>query len=210
MAGRARNAWGALKRWAAERKRALFGKVASMITTGRVLAFVYAVAMLGVAYFFLPWHRDESHVQAVRYLGANTRMARTLWTQPREQAGRLELARLEDDLVGKYLRRPVEADKPLSRADVMPWPDLPDEEIVQILLDEEPNWLMLNQGSTVDVWIGQKRATTQYAVVQAIVASGTRWVALLRRKDFAADTLGNTADKPTLHLVKLPHKPLKP
>jgi len=109
--------------------------------------------------------------------------------------------------VGKYLRRPVEADARLSRADAMPWPDLPGEEIVQVLLDEEPDWLMLNQGSTVDVWIGQKRATPQYAVVQAIVASGRKWIVLLRRKDFAADVLGNTADKPALHLVRLPHKP---
>jgi len=178
------------------------------MTTGRFLAFVYAVAMLGVAWF-LPWHGDASYVRAVRYLGANTRMARPLWTEPRDQSvtGRLELGRLEDELVGKYLRRPVEADARLSRADAMPWPDLPGEEIVQVLLDEEPDWLMLNQGSTVDVWIGQKRATPQYAVVQAIVASGRKWIVLLRRKDFAADVLGNTADKPALHLVRLPHKP---
>jgi hypothetical protein len=81
-----------LKIWAAKRKRALTGKIASM-TTGRILAFVYTVAMLGVAWF-LPWHGDASYVRAVRYLGVNTRMVRPLWTEPSDQAGRLELARL--------------------------------------------------------------------------------------------------------------------
>jgi len=89
-------------------------------------------------------------------------------------------------------------------------PDLPDEDIVQVVLDDEPDWLMLNQGSTVDVWIGQKRANFQYAVVQAIVASGKKWAILLRRKDFDPDILRNTTDKATLHLVGLPHKPPKP
>jgi hypothetical protein len=175
------------------------------LTVGRFLALAYAVAMAVVAWF-LPWHGDEGYVQAVRHLGANTRLARTLWTEPRDQIGRLEIARLEDDLLGRYLRRTVEADGRLTRVDVMPWPDLPDEEIVAVTIDDEPDWLMLNQGSIVDVWIGQKRATPQYAMVQAIVASGTKWAVLLRRNDFAADSL-SSAEKPILRLVRLPHKP---
>jgi hypothetical protein len=109
-------------------------------------------------------------------------MASTLWIEPRERSlsGRIELDRLEEELLGKYIRQPVEAGAPIVRANVMPWPDLPDEDVVTVTLEGEPDWLMLNQGSTVEVWIGQKAATPRYALVQAIVASDNKWIALLR------------------------------
>jgi hypothetical protein len=109
-------------------------------------------------------------------------------------------------LLGRYLRRTVEADARLTRVDVIPWPDLQNEEIVAVTIDDEPNWLMLNKGSIVDVWMGQNRATPQYAMAQAIVPSGTKWAVVLRREDFATDSLSST-ENPILRLVRLPHKP---
>ena len=176
------------------------------------MALMYTVAMVGTAFVAVPDRRDRNYVVATRYLGPNTRIASTLWIEPRGQSplGRIELDRLEAELSGKYIRQPVEAGKPITRANVMPWPDLPDEDIVPVILDDEPDWLMLNQGSTVEVWIGQKVATLKNAVVLAIVASDKKWIALLRRSDFAPGTLGSPADKSALRLVRLPHKPPPP
>jgi len=147
-------------------------------------------------------------VQAVRYLGANTRLTPDLWYEPpdRLEVRRVEVARLEEALAGAYLRKAVEADAPLTRADVMPWPELGDLEIVTVLLEDAPDWRLLNQGATVDVWYGQKLATAQHSVVQAIVPADKKWIALMPRKDFSADSLGSS-EKTTVRLVKPPHKP---
>ena len=203
--------WRDVTQWVEGRKRALIAR-APWITMGRILAIIYTFAMFGVAFLAVPDHRDRIYVKAARYLGPNTRMASTLWIETREQSlsDRIELDRLEEGLLGKYIREPVEAGAPIVRANVMPWPDLADEDIVSVTLEGEPDWLMLNQGSTVEVWIGQKAATPRYAMVQAIVASDKKWIALLRRSDFALDLLSNPADKPALRLVRLPHKPPPP
>jgi len=179
---------------------------------GRILALVYVLAMVGVAFLALPDHRDESDVLAARYLGPNTRIENTLWIERRgwSLSRRIELDRLEEELHGKYIRQPVEAGASIMRDNVMLWPDLPDEDIVPVPLDGEPDWLMLNQGSMVEVWIGQKPATPRYALVEAIVGSDKKWLALLRRSDFASDIPNNPTDKATLRLVRLPHKPPPP
>jgi hypothetical protein len=203
--------WEDVKQWVVDRKRALIAK-APWITMGRFLAIFYVGAILCVTFVAVPDQRDRSFVLAARYLGPNTRMARTLWIEPRGQSlsDRIERDRLEEELLGKYVRRPIEGGAPIARADVMPWPDVPNEDVVPVLLDGEPDWMMLNQGSTVEVWIGPKAATPHYALVQAIVTSDTKWIALLRRSDFAPDMLGNPGDKPTLRLVRFPHKPPPP
>jgi hypothetical protein len=203
--------WRGVTQWVAEGRRTLIAK-APWITIGRMLAIIYAVAMVGVAFLAVPDHRDRSYVLAVRYLGPNTKLASTLWTEPRGRSlsGRIELDRLKEELLGKYIRLPVEAGKPIVRANVMPWPDLPNEDIVLVALEGEPDWLMLNQGSMVEVWIGQKAATSPQAMVQAIVASDKKWIALLRRSDFAPNVLSDPTDKPMLRLVRIPHRPPPP
>jgi hypothetical protein len=188
-----------------DRIRVLFDGV----TMGRVLLVLYTAAVVAIAWGLLAWRGESSYVQAVRYLGANTRLTPDLWHEPRDrlEVRRVEVARLEEALAGAYLRKPVEADARLTRADVMPWPEFGDQEIVAVLLDDAPDWRLLNQGATVDVWYGQKLATAQHSVVQAIVPAGKKWIALMPRKDFSADSLGSS-EKPTVRLVKPPHKPI--
>lgn len=178
------------------------------VTMGRILVVLYTAAVVAIAWGLLPWRGEGSSVQAVRYLGANTRLTPDLWHEPRDrfEVRRVEIARLEEALAGAYLRKPVEADAPLTRADVMPWPELGDQEIVTVLPDDAPDLRLVNQRATVDVWYGQKLATTQHSVVQAIVPAGAKWIALMPRKDFSTDSLGSS-EKPTLRLVKPPHKP---
>lgn len=188
-------------------------RILQLVTMGRVLVVLYTAAVVAIAWCLPPWHGEGSYVQAVRYLGANTRLTPDLWYEPggRLEVRRIELARLEEALAGAYLRKPVEADARLTRADVMPWPELGDQEIVALLLEDAPDFRLLNQGATVDVWFGQKLATAQHSVVQAIVPAGTKegtkWIALMPRKDFSADSLFSS-EKTTVRVVKPPHKPL--
>ena len=196
-----------LTQWAQRSWRAL---IAAILRFAMAIAvIVYILAMLGVAFWLLPVDHDRMQVLATRYLGANTRIANGLWIEPGDTpwTERIELDRLEEGLAGKYVKRPVEAGAPIARDNVTSWPDVPDEDIVPVPLEAEPDWMTLNQGSRVEVWIGEKLATNQPALVEAIVTSGNQWTALLRRSDFASDVLKNAADKPKLRLVRLPRKP---
>lgn len=172
-----------------------------------VVIVVYVLAVLGAA-FLLPVAHGQSQVSATRYLGANTRMARGLWVEPTNLrwGRRMELDRLEEELSGKYIKHPVEAGGGVARDNVTSWPSMPDEDLVPVPLDVEPDWMTLNEGSLVEVWLGDKLATRQPALVEAIVGSAAQWTALLRRSDFAVDALKNWADKPKLRLVRLPRK----
>lgn len=182
---------------------------ASIITAGRVTAAVYAVVIIAIALFLIPNNRDRSFVIATQYFGANTRLTAKLWAEPPGLfiTNCVELDRLEHDLEGTYLVRSIEAAKAIGRDDVTRWPHLPDEQIYPITLDAEPDWLLLNQGSTVELWVGQKPAAPRFAEVQAIVPSDGKWVMLLRRGDLAPDVLGDPTGKPTLRLVQLPRVP---
>lgn len=183
-----------------------------VVTMGRVLVVLYTAAVVAIAWGLLPWRGEGSYVQAVRYLGANTRLTPDLWHEPRDrlEVRRIELARLEEALAGAYLRKPVGAEARLTRADVIPWPELGDQEIVAVPLEDAPDFRLLNEGTTVDVWFGQKLATAQHSVVLAIVPAGTKkgtkWAALMPRKDFSADSLGSlgSSEKTTVRVVKLP------
>ena len=95
----------------------------------------------------------------------------------------------------------------IAPENVASWPTMPDEDLVPVPLEGEPDWMTLNQGSMVEVWLGEKLATRQPALVEAIVGAGAQWTALVRRSDFAADALKNWADKPKLRLTRLPRKP---
>jgi hypothetical protein len=182
---------------------------AGIITAGRVTTILYVIAIVAIAFFLIPNKPDRVSVVATRYFGANTRLTGKLWLKPPGSliTDRIEMDRLEHDLEGTYLDHPIEADKPIKRDDVSRWPHLKDEEIYPVTLDAEPDWQLLNQGTTVELWIGQKPATPHFAEVQAIVASDEKWVMLLRRRDLAADMLGELTTKPTIRLVQLPHEP---
>jgi hypothetical protein len=203
------------------------GNLFDRLTMGRMIVALYTAVVVALAWSLLPWYGEGSSVQAVRYLGANTRLSPDLWREPRDrlEVRRVEIARLGEALAGTYLRKPVEADAPLSRADVMPWPELGNQEIVTVQLDEAPDLRLFNQGATVDVWYGQNLATVQHTEVQAIVPASpqrsaappadTKWIVLVPRKDFSAASLANlgsveSKDKLTVRLVTPPHKPLPP
>jgi hypothetical protein len=195
-----------LTQWPRRGWRALMA-VISRFAMQTVVGF-YVLAVLGAAFWLLPVDHRLRQVLATRYLGTNTRIANGLWVEPggTPWTERIELDRLEEDLAGKYVKRPVEAGAPIARENVTAWPDMPDEDIVPVPLEAEPDWMTLNQGSRVEVWLGEKLATNQPALVEAIVASGSQWTALLRRSDFASDVLKGAADKPKLRLVRLPRK----
>jgi hypothetical protein len=169
----------------------------------------YILVMLGAAFFVLPATHQQGQISATRFLGANTRVAKGLWAEPADPTWtqRIALDRLEEELSGKYIKQPVEAANPIAPENVASWPNMPDEDIVPVPLEAEPDWMTLNEGSMVEVWVGDKLATRQPALVEAIVGSGAQWTALLRRSDFAADALKDWADKPKLRLVRLPRKP---
>jgi hypothetical protein len=149
-----------------------------------------------------------AYVLASRYLGANTRISAALLTAPPDMPSSqlIELDRLKKELDGKYVRQPVEFGAKIEVNNVKPWPDLPHEDIVAVSFESEPDWMLLNQGATVEVWLGQKLATPRYALVEAIVGSDKQWIALVRRSDFASDALNDVADKPSLRLVRPPQK----
>ena len=117
------------------------------------------------------------------------------------------LDRLEEELSGKYIKQPVDTGHAIAPDNVTSWPVMPDEDIVPVPLEAEPEWMTLNQGSMVEVWLGDKLATRQPALVEAIVGAGAQWTALLRRSDFASDALKTWADKPKVRLIRLPRKP---
>lgn len=169
----------------------------------------YAVIVLVAAFCLLPAGPEQAQVSAARYLGANTRMANGLWVEPGKTSWgrRMVLERLEEELSGKYIKHPVDTGHEITPDNVTSWPTMPDEDIVPVPLETEPDWMTLNQGSMVEVWLGDKLATRQPALVEAIVGAGAQWTALLRRSDFSADALKNWADKPKLRLIRLPRKP---
>ena len=174
-----------------------------------VVIVIYALAVLGTAFFLLPVNHDPTQLLATRYLGSNTRMAHGLWVEPSHSGWgrRMELDRLEEELSEKYIKQPVDTGHAIAPDNVTSWPVMPDEDIVPVPLEAEPEWMTLNQGSMVEVWLGDKLATRQPALVEAIVGAGAQWTALLRRSDFASDALKTWADKPKVRLVRLPRKP---
>lgn len=174
-----------------------------------LVVILYIILIGAFAIFGMPAKREQSQVLATRYLGANTRMAKGLWAEPdgSSWARRIGLDRLEEELSGQYVKQAVEAGKPVAPENVASWPNMPNEDIVPVPLEAEPDWMTLNEGSLVEVWVGDKLATRQPALVEAIVGAGAQWTALVRRSDFAADALKNWADKPKLRLIRLPCKP---
>ena len=189
-----------------------------MIRTERALAFIYVAAMIAIAIWAIP-SNDRYNFLAVRYLGANTRVANMLFTKPPNLslAGRLRLDRLQLELVGKYVKKPIKPGDAIVPTNLASWPDLSDD-LIPVALSDEPDWMTFNEGSMVNVWKGDKPITLHGAEVQAIVRpdeSKKTWLVLLRRSDLVPDYLSNSdlakSDSPVkMRLDGLPHRPQQP
>ena len=161
------------------------------MSVGRVLVGVYALLVLLVAFLIVPSSQKNVHYRALRFLGRNTRLAPSLLLAPRELSmeNRLRLARERPKLEGRYLSKDLKVDDEITPEDVVPWPLIKPEDVAPIELPAEPDWMLLNQGTRVEVWLGEN-PEPEHAQVLAIVPSGTQWIALLQKKDLKQKNLG--------------------
>ena len=163
------------------------------ITLARTCVALYAVIVIAIAFFVIPRSDRTKHFTARRYLGANTRLSENLLVKPRDISVE-ESYRLNQELEtlkGKYIKRDVEAMKAVTPDNVTDSPIVAPNETFPVWLDAEPDWMFLNQGSLVQVWIANN-PTPQRAVVLAILPSGNqKWVALLKRQDLSAVLAGS-------------------
>lgn len=158
-----------------------------------------------IAYFFLPYSDDNIHYQAPRFLGKNTRLASALLSLPAKISleDRFRLIREYTRLEGKYVKHDIEAGRPITPDDVSVWPDINPEEAVPFELESQPDWMFLNTGTTIEIWLGDKRQTQ--ALILAIVPSGNKWLALLQKKDLQQDSFDPSQNR-TVRIVRLPGK----
>jgi hypothetical protein len=157
----------------------------SIITVGRVLLVIYLIAVTIVA-ILLPFGDRSKHFLALRHLGQNTRIHKPLLVKPPGLSleDHFWLDRELKELEGKYLSRDVLAEQPITLQDVKAWPELKREEAIPVEFEPEPDWVSLNQGSFVQVWV-DNQPISERAYVLAIVPSGSRWLALLRKNDLS-------------------------
>ncbi len=178
------------------------------VSTQGILAFIYVVVVLVIAYF-MPDTSRHLHNTVIRYLGANTRIAGALLKRPKDlspEEGAL-LDRENRTLLGQYLTCPVDAGERVTPDNVLPWPDLNGEEAVPVEYAAQPDWRYFNAGAAVEVWVG-KNKVADHAGVLAIVPSGKQWLVLLRKSDLPAPLTGQSPDeKPVLRIAALPQKP---
>lgn len=155
------------------------------ITFGRVLLVAYLLAVT-IAAIYVPFEDHRKHSLALRYLGQNTRIHKSLLVKPQELSleDNFWLDRELKELEGKYLSRDVQAQQPITLQDVKAWPELKREEAIPVEFEPEPDWVSLNQGSFVQVWV-DNQPISERAYVLAIVPSGSRWLALLRKNDLS-------------------------
>lgn len=181
-------------------------RILSWFTAGRVLALGY-VAVVSVASFLVPKSDSGIHFEAPRFLGKNTRIGSSLLMPPRNSSleERFWLARERSKLEGKYLAEAITEKSTIAAANVRSWPDLSLDEAVPFELNAEPDWMFLNQGTTVNIRLDDP-AQTQHAEVLAIVPSGNKWVALLRRADLKMQNGGLPTLRGVLNLERLPGK----
>lgn len=179
------------------------------ITTGRVLAASYAAVIVAVTCWLVPAPSGPAHFRAVRDLGANTRLADVLLVAPAGVSleDRFRLAREKKRLTGRYLKTPVKGGNCVAHAETLDWPAVKVEEAVPLELDAEPDWMLLNQGTMVQVWTGDE---LQRALVLAVVPFGPKWIALLRKSDLKPGPLGTPKLPAKLRIETLPVPPDEP
>jgi hypothetical protein len=152
---------------------------------------VYGVIVAAIAFGLIPPSASDVRYTAARYLGANTRLDRSLMIEPptRTLDERLRLAREEERLAGKYIKAAVPSGQLVRSENVLLWPDLSGLEAIPVELSAEPDLFSLNQGTKVEILKADNTAS-QHALVLAIVKSGNKWLAMLRRSDLGTSPLG--------------------
>jgi hypothetical protein len=103
---------------------------------------------------------------------------------------------------GKYLMQDVDKGRDITPDQLADWPELKAGGLVPLEI-ETPDWLLLNQGTIVEVWAGGKLKANDVQVA-AIVPLGQKWLALLSKNGFSVDDLGPPADKAGLRIQRLP------
>ena len=183
-------------------------RISHQITTGRMISAGYAALVLVIAFYVIPNAASHVHYLATRYLGTNTRLASSLLVAPGKISleDRLRLARERSELEGRYLKQPVDGGDAITPDKVSGWPDVNGEEVTPVEIDTEPDWMIMNQGTQVELSVGDK-AQPEYAHVLAIVPSGNKWLALLQKKDLGPTSFGAPKEKRTLRIWVLPEKP---
>jgi hypothetical protein len=182
------------------------------ITVGRLLLVVY-VALVVIACGYVAESRTSAFHKAARELGANTRLTETdLRELPvTSNRDRLRLKRARDKLIGQYLARDVHRDEAIDADSVLAWPDLKDVATTPVPLGAEPDQRMLNQGSSIDVAIGDSHKQLQ---VLAVVTSDGKWFALVRKSEIGdissqEPKLGRILSLPGAAVAQAPPVPKK-
>jgi hypothetical protein len=152
---------------------------------------VYLGLVVAVAFGLIPHSASDVRYAAARYLGANTRLDRGLLiaSPTRTLDERLRLAREEERLVGKYVKVPVPSGQLVRSENVVLWPDLSGLEVIPVELNAEPDLFLLNEGTKVEI-LRADNSASQHALVLAIVKSGNKWLAMLRRSDLSTSPFG--------------------
>ena len=157
----------------------------SIFTRGRLVIGIYVVVVVVYA-SSLPFGDTNKHYVALRHLGVNTRIHAALLTKP--SALSIEdhylLDQKRKQLEGKYLVREIKTGEAIKPDDVKPWPEISRENAIPVEFEPEPDWVSFNQGSLVQVWT-DSNPVSERAYVLAIVPTGNRWLALLRRSDLS-------------------------
>lgn len=168
--------------------------------TPRTCAVVYVVVILIVAFFIRD--RDKTkRLTALRFLGANTRLSEKLLVKPSELSieESFSLDQELKSLKGKYIKKDVAAMEPVTAENVSDWPTVKPTEAFPVELATEPDWVFLNQGSLVQVWVANKPSPERALVLAILPAAGDKWLALLRRRDVSA-LLAGAKDSHVLRL----------
>jgi hypothetical protein len=138
---------------------------------GRIVVTIYLATILCVGFALVPGPTPGLHYTTTRYLPPNTRLSAALLSTPSartlEDRNRLqrELARL----TGRYVKLEVSKGGVVKPENTEAWPTLTDEELASVEIAAEPDWMLLNRGTQVEVWTDNK--PSQKGVVLAIVPS---------------------------------------
>ncbi|MFN2407676.1 MAG: hypothetical protein ABR594_16630 [Pyrinomonadaceae bacterium] len=175
--------------------------MSNLITPGRFLAAAYAFLMFVIAFNVIPNRDPTKHFAARRYLGANTRLSKDLLVKP-ETISFEESYSLDQELKklhGKYLKEDVATMMVVTAEKVSDWPHIDPTESFPVEVATEPDWVFLNQGSLVQVWVNNKPSPERARVLAIVPSANNKWMVLLKRQDIAALLAG--AKEP--HVVRL-------
>jgi hypothetical protein len=181
----------------------------AFITAGRVVAVLYLILIAVLAGWVVPGRNSGKHYLARRYMGANTRLSAELLLEPTDLSleDRLWLKRERAGLVDMYLKESVGQGCPVTADKVKTWPDIPAKGAVAVELAAQPDWVFLNQGSAVQLWVGNDTPPERSHVL-AVVPSSGKWLAFVCKHELRQQGgLINSKEAPTLRLDAAPEKP---